>query len=274
MKQPPMITYNLKDRGRSHRGQDRNFNIKALMDSINGPATQERIKTRAMLGYFGHKPRVLFGMEPVESGVVAGKYNEIEPALVTTYLEAFADGTIKHKSEFLDSPSGRKAARMFANRIGGFSSAIDQGKNELYGYDYVLDPNFSHNRGFSLDSATNLTFDQVLDEARNEEDEFWNTLLNIKDNQIDTLSTTLDSLQSENNDLISLLAKAGLDNTPKAPILPISVALDSVSRFNADRDTFKREAVLPGFVETINTEAIQSNDNYNTLLAQMGIGRV
>ena len=183
-------------------------------------------------------------------------------------------GNIEHKTEFLDTPSGRRAARMFANRIGGFSTVIDQGKNEFIGQDFVLDPNYSTNRPYTLDSTSDLTFDQVLSEVKSEEEEFWNTLINIKDNQIDTLSTTLDSLQSENNDLISLLAKAGLDNTPKKPVLPISVAIDSVSRFNADRDVFKREAVLPGFVETVSAEATQSNDNYNTLLAQMGIGRV
>jgi hypothetical protein len=274
MQQPPMITYNLKERGRVHTGQERNFNIRALMDSINGPACQEKIKARGMLGYFGHKPRVLFGMEPVESGVVGGKYNEIEPALVTTYLEAFPDGTIKHQSEFLDSPPGKKAARMFANRIGGFSSAIDQGKNEFFGFDFVLSPNYNFNRGFSLDSTSDLTFDQVLDEARTEEDEFWNTLINSKDAQIENISAALDSVQAENEELFSLLVKAGIDSTAKPPLMPIFVALDSINRIERDKSAFRSEAKLPGFVELVSDDQVQSESNYNDILSQMGLKHV
>ena len=87
--QPPTIRYNLKDRGRQFRGQERNFNIKALCDSIMSGPTQERVKTRAMLGYFGHKPRILAGMEPMESLVINGKYNEIEPAIVSRWSKVF-----------------------------------------------------------------------------------------------------------------------------------------------------------------------------------------
>lgn len=271
MKQPPLITYNLKERGRQHRGQPRNFNIKTLCDSINGPATQERIKTRAMVGYFGHKPRMLFGMEPVESGVVAGRYNEIEPAIVTTYLEAFPDGTIKHQTEFLDSIPGKKAARMFANRIGGFSSAIDEGKPELYGFDYVLDPNFSTNRGFALDSAT-LTLDQVMGEIKGEEEEFWQRLLDAKDAQINAISAALDSAQVENEELLSILVSKGgaiaLDSG--AAIMPVAVSLDSANRMNRDADFFRQTARLPGFIEPLTEGQGQSDEAYGSLLSRMG----
>jgi hypothetical protein len=275
MKQPPMITYSLKDRGRKHRGQERDFNIKALCDSINGPATQEKIKTRAMLGYFGHKPRILFGMDAVESGVIAGKYNEIEPAIVTTYLEAFPDGTIKHQTEFLDSLPGKRAARMFSNRIGGFSSAIDQLKNEFYGFDYVLDPNFSTNRGFALDSA-NMTLDEVIAEAKSEEEDFWLALIAKKDAELEQVALALDHATTENEQLLSLLAvgtncsNTVLDSTA---IKPISISLDSVNRIKADTDLFKRTAKLPTFVETPN-ENNEQMQNYNDLLAKMGYKNV
>ena len=42
----PTIRYNLKERGRKHMGQERNFNVRAICDAINGPACQERVSTR------------------------------------------------------------------------------------------------------------------------------------------------------------------------------------------------------------------------------------
>ena len=53
----PVIRYNLKDRGRQHTGQRRNFNVKAICDAINGPACQEAVGLRTMVGYYGHLPR-------------------------------------------------------------------------------------------------------------------------------------------------------------------------------------------------------------------------
>ncbi len=268
--QPPLITYNLQERGRQHRGKARNFNIKALCDSINGPATQERVKTRAMLGYFGHKPRILFGLEPVESGVVAGKYNEIEPAIVTTYLEAFPDGTVKHQTEFLDSVSGKKAARMFANRIGGFSSAIDEAKSEMYGFDYVLDPNFSTNRGFALDSA-GLTLDQVMAYVKSEEDEFLDKLIEAKDLQIAQMARALDSATTENEELLSILASKGAGNAvlDSVATLPISVSLDSVNRMRRDTELFRKTATLPAFIQPLSSDQDQAQDQYNTLISRI-----
>lgn len=273
MQQPPLITYNLKDRGRQHRGKERNFNIKALCDSINGPVTQERVKTRAMLGYFGHKPRLLFGMEPVESGVVAGKYNEIEPAIVTTYLEAFPDGTVKHQTEFLDSIPGKKAARMFANRIGGFSSAIDETRPEMYGFDYVLDPNFSTNRGFALDSA-GLTLDQVMAEVKSEEEEFWDKLLEAKDSQIAQMALALDSATTENEDLLSMLASGRYEGDIGAErVAPLAISLDSVNRFQSDRNAFISAKSLPGFVVPVSKDSKQEEE-YSELLSRMGYSNV
>lgn len=273
MKQPGIVTFNLKDRGRKFTGQDRNFNIHALMDSINGPACQEKIKTRGMLGYFGHKARLLFGMEPLESGVVGGKYNEVEPALVTTYLEAFPDGTIKHQSEFLDNESGRKAERMYRSRVGGFSGVIDQGKHKFFGFDWVYEPNYSENRPYALDSV-NLTFDQVLSEVKSEEEEFFNALINSKDAQIDRITAALDSAQTENEELLSLLSQSGIDNSFKPSLLPISVSLDSVSRMERDKSAFRAVAKLPGFTEQVSCHEKQSTDQYNATLALMGLKNV
>lgn len=269
----PLITYNLKDRGRQYRGTPRNFNIKALCDSINGPACQERVKTRAMLGYYGHKPRILAGLEPTESVVVNGKYNEIEPAIVTTYLEASLDGTIKHQTEFLDTAAGRKAAAMFSNRIGGFSSAIDENRPELFGFDYVLDPNFSGNRGFSLDSA-GITFDQVAEEARSEEEEFLRRLIETKNAEINQLKVALDSLSIENEDLSGMLLKARATLDSVDAQLPLVVALDSTRQLQNSIESFRREAVLPGFTQSVTTEQEKAQSGYEKTLAMMGIKRV
>lgn len=242
------------------------------MDNINGPACQEKIKSRGMFGYFGHKPRILAGMEPVESMVLNGKYNEIEPAIVTTYLEAFADGTIKHQTEFLETSSGKKAARMFASKVGGFSSAIDQVKNELFGFDWVLSPNYNDNRPFALDSAS-LTFDQVLDEAKDEQEAFWLTLIEAKDAQLEQVAIALDHATTENEQLISILATRTICDSnvlDSTSIMPLSVSLDSVNRINKDKAFFRGTARLPQFIEPVNESDIEQQENYDSLLAKMG----
>jgi len=90
--QTPLITYNLKERGRKHRGVERNFNIPKIVAAVNSPACQERVQNRDMIGFYGHWPRVKFGMNPAEGGIADGKAQAVEPALVTTHLVAHSDG--------------------------------------------------------------------------------------------------------------------------------------------------------------------------------------
>ena len=166
--QTPIIRYNLKDRGRSHTGQRRNFNIKAICDAINGPACQETVSARGMIGFYGHLPRVRYGMAPVEGGIEGGKYAPVEPAIVTTYLKADYDGNVEHRAEFLDTAAGRLAAKLWEEKVGGFSSAIDQARPEFFGFDYVAQPNYLNNsfRGVVLDDVScanphGLTYDDI-----------------------------------------------------------------------------------------------------------------
>lgn len=156
------ITYNVKHRGRKARGQERNFDTAALATLINGPAVQERVRHGDMLGYFGHWPRIKLGMDPGEGGLVDGAVVAVEPALRTVELRADADGTISHKAEFLDTEPGQIAERLYRSKAGGFSSAIESVPRTapsvprgFYGFDYVLEPNYSSNRGHKvlLDSA-------------------------------------------------------------------------------------------------------------------------
>ena len=162
-----VIRYNLKDRGRRYRGTPRNFNIPVLMDAINGGATQERVKHRDMLGYYGHWPRVRLGLDPREGGIIDGKVVHVEPAFVTTSLKCSLYGTIEHVAEFFDNVPGKAAAGLKASKAGGFSSAIDENKPQFYGFDYVLEPNFTTNRPYALalDGADSdpLTMDEVND---------------------------------------------------------------------------------------------------------------
>lgn len=172
-----LITYNVNDRGRQHTGQERHFDSVALAQLVNSPAVQEKVRLRDMRGYFGHWPRRAFGIEPGEGGVINGKVVRLEPALITTTLRARPDGTIEHEAEFLDTPHGRTAKRLFGSRAGGFSSAIAAreyaGKDipiGFYGFDYVTEPNYAHNRGYRMDSAGGAAeeaaalFDEVVSE--------------------------------------------------------------------------------------------------------------
>ena len=207
----PLIRYNLTERGRQYRGTERHFDIPAIVDSINGPATQERVKTRGMLGFFGHWPRLKFGLEPAEGGIADGKAQTVEPALVTTHLVASLDGTIEHQAEFLDTTPGRLAARMHASRVGGFSSAIDMAKPELYGFDYVNDPNYSTNRGYDLllDSVTagQLSFDDILQAEQAEQLDAVNQLFAAMEAQLRLALDSSSRFESENLELLDLLAK-------------------------------------------------------------------
>lgn len=194
-----IIRFNVKDRGRRHRGQDRNFDTAALAALINGPEVQERVKNRDLVGYWGHWPRVKFGLEPGEAALVKGKVVNLEPAVVTTHLKAYPDGTIEHQAEFLDTAPGRLTERMHASRVGGFSSAINAPRRgsmqvpvSFHGFDYVQEPNFTGNRGYAFDSAGNPIGEELGDEEQAVLDEVGQyTAL------VDATTAMLDRVQAE-----------------------------------------------------------------------------
>ena len=128
----PMIQYSLKDRGRKHTGQARNFNTKLICDAINSPACQEMVSSRGMVGYYGHFPRVRFGMMPSEGGMDGGKYVPVDPAFVTTHLSATPEGIIRHQAEFLDTAAGLVAAKAWNGRVrwGGFGTGSHTPKRD------------------------------------------------------------------------------------------------------------------------------------------------
>lgn len=266
----PLITYNLTDRERSYTGNERNFNLKQIAKVINSPETQERVKLRDMLGYYGHWARTRFGMYPNEGDAV----QQIEPAIVTTFLEADDDGTIRHKAEFLGTKAGRIAEQLFKSRTGGFSSAIDEAKPAFFGFDYVLAPNFSKNRGYelALDSVGKhelkaVTLDDMIIAESNEQiDDLLSTITNL--NAANSLALdSLNRLTEENEELLSMLASRKTRNEIEA-----STTLDSVghaafstsklpaNRILSDINNFKT-AHLPKFAEP-KTEVSSSTSRF------------
>lgn len=249
--QTPVITYNLRERGRQYRGKERHFNIRAIVSAINGPACQERVRNRDMLGYYGHWPRVKFGLNPSEGGLDGGKPALVEPALVTTLLKAHDDGTIEHQSEFLDTDSGKVAAKLYASRAGGFSSAIDQIRQEFWGFDYVFEPNYTTNRGYTLDDARDMTLDDVEAAIYDEQLRGLNHLLDSANTERDIANDIIERLRTENEQLLSMLASKGISAgtaLDSAGIMPLVLSGGVTDRLHRDTLAF-RGAALPQFIE-------------------------
>lgn len=213
--QPPLIRYNLKERGRKYNGIKRSFDIANIVKNINSPETQEKVRTRAMMGYHGHWPRIMFGLEPSEGGMKGGKPVSIEPAFVTTHLKAYDNGDIEHQVEILETEPGLIVRRMYSNRVGGFSSAINMDTNQFYGFDYVNDPNYSTNRGYelALDSASDGGMG-IIGMVMAEQEERMQSMQMLLDQYESGLTMALDSatqLERDNNELLDLLASNKAD---------------------------------------------------------------
>jgi hypothetical protein len=224
------ITYSARDRGRKFRGQERNFDTAALARVVNSGEVQERVKNRDMWGYYGHWPRMLFGMQPGEGGLVqrgpqAGKVVKLEPAFVTTSLKADTDGNITHEAEFLDNATGRLTHRAMRNKTAGFSSCIDcttlngvDVPRGFYGFDFVSEPNFTTNRGYALDGVFDdaeeaAVFDCVLAEATGNVrlmDSVYQALqadYEMQSQAMEALAAKFEHAEAVNRDLVAYLAK-------------------------------------------------------------------
>ena len=212
------IKFNVGNRGRTHRGKDRNFDTRALAALVNSPETQERVRNRDMLGYYGHWQRMKFGLIPPETVLVGGKMVNIEPAIVTTYLKADPDGTIEHRTEVLDTAAGKLAARLSRSKTGGFSSAIDaRPRNGLDvptmfgGFDYVLEPNFTTNRGYTFDGVMedeNVIFDFVMQDFSQNNAAVLSLYDSLQADHALALAT-MQKLMEDNEELLSALARGG-----------------------------------------------------------------
>lgn len=266
----PVIRYSLKERGRVFGIPRDTINVKDIVDKINGPECQERVACRDVQGYLGHWTRIKFGLRPSTGGVADGKLHYITPDLVTTYLKAYPDGTIEHRTELLDTTGGIAASKMWDNKVGGFSSAIDLNTNAFYGFDYVPDPNFIKNsyRGVALDAAS-LSAEDIELEAANELNHAMLLLVNQKDYALDQARYALENALAENEALLDLLAQDKPSDTPPGPL---AVALDCAHRLQQDIDSFARVPILPQFKNS-QSQPSQTQRDYERLLQQYGSKR-
>ena len=248
MEKTAVIRYNLRERGRQFRGQPRNFNIPLIVKVINSPACQERVAKRDMLGFYGHWPRIRFGMMPTEGGIENGKPAFVEPAIVTTMLKAYDDGTIEHQEEFLDTPSGVLACKLYHSKVGGFSSVIGNRNSEFFGFDYVNEPNYSTNRGYTLDSV-GMSEAEVEAQIYNEQIQGIMALIDSVEADVRLANQTVENLQSENAEYRSLLAKAGIDadSVKMDAVAPIRVSTAERDQMLCDMASFRTARSLPSF---------------------------
>lgn len=249
-----IIRYNLGERVRKYRGQERNFDLASVERLLNGPAVQERIRLGDMVGYFGHWPRVQFGLDPVEGGIVDGKQVSLEPCLRTIYLKCYPNGDVDHEIEFLDTDSGKIAARIYGSKAYGFSSAIDAKRlgnilvaTGFFGFDFVKEPNYATNRGYVIALDGVYDSEDVLDAVseRNSMFEAVSAVLDSAQQAHDMTLATLDRVLQENEELYSMLAKAGKPHAE--PVLDGCLDMISVPRnsYLDSADDFLTAALIP-----------------------------
>ena len=164
-------SFSLLNEGRKYSGQHRKYIINNAREVCYAPETRERIKLREALGYYGHGRRILcqkMNLQEVDvitlpDGTQAMVSNI--PSNVTVSFDVDEDGTVRHKQEILDTETGKIVASLNASKVGGFSWACpaeDGGSTKathltgFSGFDYVLQPGFSNNRGYVLENARNM----------------------------------------------------------------------------------------------------------------------
>jgi len=249
-----IIKFNVTKRHRKERGQDRNFDTAGLASIINGAEVQEMVKNGDLVGYYGHWVRQKFGLNPVEGVVHEGRQVLIQPAIRTVYLKAYNNGDIEHKQEFLDTDSGKFCEKLYKSKTGGLSSTIKfdtiRGKQiarKFFGFDYVLEPNYTKNRGWEVacDSVLmpNFAFDSVGD-----------SMIDIMDDDIDALADYFDSISMHNALLESKEAEINALREENKRIL---CALDSCETENAElysmlsKDGNKPEIAMDGVIDVV-----------------------
>jgi len=221
MGQTIKCNFNLFQEGRKHTGHHRHYLLESAMTTCYAPETREKIQLREAFGYFGHGRRQIarkLHLEEVESVKLPdGSVVIIEniPSNVTTFFEINKKGEVEHHQEILeDNKPGQVVAGLHKNRVGGFSWAMKgydggvAGKTavaDFYGFDYVLNPGFSSNRGYLLENAG---------EAENTRDMILESL--CKESGIDDktaeayLNSWVASAEIHNQELIERLEEAAI----------------------------------------------------------------
>ena len=172
-------TFSLFDEGRKYTGRHRKYLLQNAKNICYSPETREKIKLREAFGFYGHGCRQLAkkaSVEEVEAIELKDGNTVIIsniPSNVTLAFDVTDDGTITHTQEILDTEPGRIVSGLHASKVGGFSwacSGDDRGMSGIThlsgfsGFDYVLAPGFSGNRGYVLESA-NGDMEQLILES-------------------------------------------------------------------------------------------------------------
>lgn len=281
-----LISFNVHERGRKVTGQRRRFNTEALARLINSPATQERCKAGDLVGCYGHWPRLKFGMSLKEGGIIDGKAVSVPLAVRVVEVSATPDGTISHRTEFMDTAEGKLALALWRSQVGGFSSAIDAVPGSdpsepvaFYGFDYVFQPNYVFNRGWK----------QVLDAAGAPQEEEADDALALLDaatedgvgaalamhRNFDELAAqyqrsleTIARLARENDELVSAAAAGS------RPMLDNALLETATPDRQVTEDPYERwrHAPLPALQDLPGSETPMTQDD-KYLLKRLGLGR-
>lgn len=170
--------FSLFDEGRKYTGHHRNYILESARKVCYAPATREGISLREKLGYLGHGRRQLAGkltlgeVETVKLPDGSTLVVENIPSNVTTHFEIHEDGTVEHTQDILESAPGKVVAGLNRSKVGGFSWAMggrDGGAigathvTGFEGFDYVMNPGFSANRGYILEDADGPTREMILE---------------------------------------------------------------------------------------------------------------
>ncbi len=179
-------SFSLLDTGRRYTGRHRKYVIENAREICYSPATRESIRLREAFGYYGHGRRILGGRDDLtlaEVGVITlpnGEQAMVSniPSNITVAFDVSEGGQVTHTQEILDTETGKIVAGLHTSRVGGFSWACPgtDGKQArptmlsgFSGFDYVLQPGFSANRGYVLESAQgNLILESVAAVVGNE----------------------------------------------------------------------------------------------------------
>jgi hypothetical protein len=165
--------FNMLTEGRQYSGNHRSYLVDNAMKVVDSEATKERIAIREAFGYYGHgfrklaKKMNLEEIEPVRLPNGQTTVIHAVPSNLTTGLTVSKDGVVKHSQDILDTDSGQLVSRLNGSHVGGFSwacSGVDRQRRGISimtgfsGMDYVLQPNFTANRGYILESVSNEDF--------------------------------------------------------------------------------------------------------------------
>jgi len=170
--------FNLLNEGRKYTGHHRNYILESAVKVCYAPETREGIRLREKLGYLGHGRREiarklqLSEVEPVKLPDGSTIIVENVPSNITVFFEVNKDGNVEHHQEILETAPGKVVSGLNTSKVGGFSWAcggVDGGAvgatrlTNFHGFDYVMNPGFSANRGYILENADGKTRDMILE---------------------------------------------------------------------------------------------------------------